>query len=330
MTDPNTPPPGPGTKSGGFAALDARVAGALAGLVSALFMASIGLGLPFLAALYFFAPLPILLVGFSHGPTGAIAAAAVAAIGMGAVAGPLSALTSLATVGVPAAYAAYLLNLARPADELGGPSDRMAWYPLADVLLRVCLTVAAGVVVIGVAAGYDAATVRALLDETLFLGVEDADLAAQGVSRDALTATIVALIPLAQPFLTVLVIVSNIHLAARAARTRGLIERPHDDMPLSLRLPTLAMPIFGVALVLSFLEGPVAYAARAFAGALGAGFTIAGYAILHHRLRGNPTRSVVLVIVYLTTIMFTLPAFVMLGLGLFSTARAVPMSKRKP
>ena len=329
MTRPTTPPPNPGTKSGGFAALDARVAGALAGLVSALFTGAVVLGLPFLTALYFFAPLPILLVGFSHGPTGAVVAALVASIAMGAVAGPLAALAAAATAGVPAAYAAYLLNLARPADELGGPADRMAWYPLADVLLRVCLTIAAGTIAIGIGVGYDETTVRALLDETFLVGATDADLAAQGLTREGLTGAVTDLVPVAQPFGAVLVLVGNIYLAARAARTRGLIDRPPDDMPLALRLPTLAMPIFGVALALSFLDGPLAYAARAVAGALGAGFTLAGYAILHHRVRGTPARGVILVMVYLTTVLFSVPAFIMLGLGLFSTARAVPMSKRK-
>ena len=334
MTDPNTPAPRgpnaprPGTKAGGFAALDPKVAGGLAGLVSALFTGAVVLGLPFLTALYFFAPLPILLVGFSHGPVGAIVAAVTAAVAMGAVAGPLAALAAAASAGVPAAYAAYLLNLARPADELGGPSDRLAWYPLADVLLRVCLTVAAGAVVIGVAIGYDATTVAALLEETFLAGVTDADLAQQGLTREGLAAAVTGLVPVAQPFTTVLVLVGNIYLAGRVARSRGLTDRPPDDMPLSLRLPTLALAIFGIALAFSFMDGPLALAARTVAGALGAGFTIAGYAILHHRLRGNAARGMVLVLVYVTTVLFTLPAFIMLGLGLFSTARAVPMSKR--
>ena len=326
---PVAPGPKGSVKASAFAALDPRLAGVAAGLASAVLTGAVVVGLPFGTALYFFAALPVLFVGFSHGPLAAVVAAAVGALAMGVVAGPLAALTAAATAGVPAAYAAYLVGLARPADELGGPADGMAWYPLADVLLRVCLTVAAGSVAIGVAVGYGTETIGALLAEAVGDQPLDPELAAQGLTPEAIATYVTALVPIAQPFGAVLVIVGNLYLAIGAARRRGLIGRPADDMALALRLPTVALPIFGVALALSFLDGPVAYAARAFAGALAAGFTIAGYAILHLRLRGSTARTPILLAVYLGTAIFSLPAFVMLGMGLFSTARAVPISKRK-
>ena len=327
--DPDDDPRAASAKASAFASLDPRLAGAVAGLASAVLTGAVVVGLPFATALYFFAALPILFVGFSHGPVAAVIAAAIGALAMGIVAGPLAALTAAASAGVPAAYAAYLVGLARPADELGGPADGLAWYPLADVLLRVCLTVAAGSIAIGLAVGYSTETVGALLTETIGEQPVDPELAAQGMTPETVAAIVTALVPIAQPFGAVLVIVGNLYLAMRSARRRGLIDRPADDMPVALRLPTVALPVFAVALVLSFLDGSLAYAARAVAGALAAGFMIAGYAILHLRLRGSSARSPILLAVYVGTAIFSLPAFVMLGMGLFSTARAVPISKRK-
>ena len=309
--------------------LDPRLAGVLHGLYCAVLGAAPLLGVPFALALSFFAAMPIFYVGFAKGPLAAVIAGVVAIVATSLVATPLGGLTLAANTVAPAAYAAFLINLARPAEELGGPSDGLAWFPLADVLLRLCLTVAMGSIVIGLAVGYDAADLRQVLID----GMNEADPSLRealgdDAQREALASLVSVLLPLAQPLSAVLVLVGNMHLAMRLARARGVLRRPPDDMALALRLPTLGLLAFGIALALSFGSGELAMAARAFAGALGAGFMIAGFAIVHWQLRGTTLRLPALIALYGLTALTTLPAFAMVAIGLFSSARAVPISKR--
>src|SRR3546814_13685649 len=55
---------------------------------------------------------------------------------------------------VPAGWLSHLANLARPASELGGPDDLLAWYPLSDILLHLCGLVTLAVIALGVVIGY--------------------------------------------------------------------------------------------------------------------------------------------------------------------------------
>ena len=350
MSTPNAPPPVPpgggpphDPRGGGrnvrsmTLGLDPRVAGALHGMFAAVLGAAPLLGLPFATALSFFAAMPIFYVGFAKGPM-AVVIAAVVAIGATALAAaPLAGLTLAANTVVPAAYAAFLINLARPAEELGGPDGGLAWYPLADVLLRLCLTVAAGTVVVGLAIGYEIDAVRDAFVKAFgsmepLTDAEGAPLLpdlADPEGRERLAGALARLLPLAQPFSAVIVLVGNLHLAAQLARARGVLKRPRDDMALALRLPTLGLLAFGIAIALSFGDGETALAARAFAGAFGAGFTIAGFAIIHLWLRGSAARLPVLVGLYVATLVTAgLTVLPVMALGLFSTARAVPVSKR--
>ena len=330
MTSPATPPTGP---NGTLAALDPRVAGAIAGLVAAVMIASTIMGFALSGILFFFAALPIFFVGHSHGSMAAIVAGVVAVVAVAALQTVTGAMFAAVSVSIPAAYAAWLLSFARPADELGGPSDGLAWYPLADILLRVCLVVAGGAVALGIVIGYDAGALQAAIDEALnevartnpdqFGGL----LAAEDRAETANLVT--GMLPIFQPAIAVLTLIANLYLASRIARAAGLAKRPRDDMPLALRLPVLGLLLFGIALGLSFFEGPVGLVARCFAGALGMGFTIAGFAVLHHRSRSmGGARFALLLAIYLGTLIFALPAVAMLALGLFSTARAVPISRK--
>ena len=319
---------GPGSRQG---ALDPRLAGLLYGLGAALLAAAPLLGVPFAAAFGFFASIPIFYVGFAHGPVSAIIAAAAAVVATSVVGGPIAGLALAAGTAVPAAYAAYLINLARPADELGGPSGRLAWYPLADVLLRLCVTVALGSIALGVAVGYGLEKAQAVITSVLEEAAQTPGALPGGLPPGTdmgdIAAQIAGLLPLAQPFGAVLILLACMNIAMRVARARGVLRRPADDMALALRLPMLGLFAFGAALLLSFADGSVGLAARAFTGALAAGFAVAGFALAHLKLRGSPARAPLLVGLYLVTFLtagLTIP--LMIGFGMFSTARAVPIS----
>ena len=335
---PPSLPPSPEKGSNLSTSLDMRVAAVLFGVVAAVLHAAPLTGVPLAAAFSFFSAMPIFYVGFARGPVAAIIAAVVAVLAVGVAAAPLAGLSFAASTAVPAAYAAFLVNLARPADELGGPSDRIAWYPLADVLLRLCLTVAAGAVVLGVALGYDLEGAREQIVEGLTQIGQQADASldemlggalSNEAARESLAAALAGILPVVQPFSAVLILVANLHFSMRLARARGVLKRPPDDMRLALRLPLLGLVAFGLSIVLAFGTSDIAVMARAFAGALGAGFMIAGFAIIHWALRDNGARVPALVGLYLLVPLLSgLPAIAMVAVGLFSTARAVPISKR--
>ena len=316
-------------KTGAAVGFGPAINAVIGGLASALCVASPALGIPLVSALSLFAALPVFWIGLVHGPAFAAISALVAAVAMAVAASPAAAFASAAALLLPAVYMSHLLNLARPAEELGGPSGRMAWYPLADSIFRGCIAVAAGVILIGVVSGYDSATVAREIGTYLdqMAAGANPDVAAQLGSAEERASAVnltVALLPFLQPFGLVVSLVASMYLAMNFAHRHTA--RPRDDMRVALRLPIAGLLAFGAAVALSFTGEPLGLVARVFAGALGAAFTIAGYAIVHLRLANSPAKLPILAAVYLLSIFFW-PVF--MALGLFSTARAVPTSQRK-
>jgi hypothetical protein len=64
-------------------------------------------------------------------------------------------------------------------------------------------------------------------------------------------------------------------------------------------------------------------------GAFGAGFLVSGFAALHYRTRGKDWRIPVLILCYLTSLMLTVPALVILILGLSDTRKAIALTPNK-
>ena len=64
--------------------------------------------------------------------------------------------------------------------------------------------------------------------------------------------------------------------------------------------------------------------------ALGAGFVLAGFAVLHQRSRGKSWRLPALWIAYLSVLLFTLPVFFILVLGLADTRRSIALTPAGP
>ncbi|MDA4633083.1 hypothetical protein NZA98_18585, partial [Escherichia coli] len=77
----------------------------------------------------------------------------------------------------------------------------------------------------------------------------------------------------------------------------------------------------------AFLPGGPGYAATAVAGALGAGFVLAGFGMLHARTRGATWRPFALWFAYLAVFLFIFALLVFLLAGLFDTSRNAPVSK---
>ncbi|MBD3785027.1 MAG: hypothetical protein IE926_19105 [Micrococcales bacterium] len=101
---------------------------------------------------------------------------------------------------LPAGWLSHLANLARPASELGGPDNLMAWYPLSDILLHLCSLVALAVVVLGIMIGYGPDLVSQMVDALLqsVQGGENPAMAPDAASVAQLKRMMLTMLPVVQ------------------------------------------------------------------------------------------------------------------------------------
>jgi hypothetical protein len=302
--------------------------GVLAGFAAALLSVGVITQSTLAMALLLFSPLPIFVAALGWGTAAGLIAAISMAVVVSVLAAPMAALIVVLITALPAAAASYFTGLARPADEIGGPKDVMVWYPLADTLLRLALIIAASFIVIGMLVGFGdelAADLAKSLGQQL--AASNPELAANADVAQSMALFVVRVLPALQPAVWVMIIVANLYLALRLTAASGKLRRPHDDWPRALRMPRAALIIFAIACAACFLPGGIGYAATAISGALGAGFTMAGFAILHARTRGAPWRPLALWFAYLAVLLFAFVLFLFLLAGLFDTSRNAPVSK---
>ena len=302
--------------------------GVLAGLAAALLSVGVITQSTLAMALLLFSPLPIFVAALGWGTAAGFIAALSMAIAVSVLAAPTAALIVVLITALPAAAAAYFTGLARPADEIGGPKDVYVWYPLADTLLRLALIVGTSFIVIGVMIGFGddlAGELAKSLGQQL--AASNPELASNADVAQNMAEFVVRVLPALQPAIWMMVIVANLYLALRLTAASGKLRRPKDDWPRALRMPRPALIIFAAACAACFLPGGVGYGATAIAGALGAGFMMAGFAMLHARTRGAPWRPVALWFAYLAVMLFAFVLFLFLLAGLFDTSRNAPVSK---
>jgi hypothetical protein len=305
--------------------------GLLAGLAAALLC--ISAGEPNVLSLFLFAAatLPILIASLGWSNAAGFVAAAVAGGIVSLFVSPLAALVFTVTTLAPAAWVGHLANLGRPAEELGGPTGAMAWFPLSDILLQLSVMVVAGLIVTGIAIGYG----PELIDDvaTRFFEVlaqQNADLQLTDADRDGYAAFFLAALPVVQGALWVLILFTAYYVAHWIVRLSGRARRPKDDIPASLRLSRRSLFLFGAGLLLTFAGGMATPIGGLICGAFGAGFILAGFAVFHHRTRGKPWRGFALWGAYMLVIFFTLPLLFFLIAGMVETARTVPVSRPPP
>lgn len=301
--------------------------GLIAGSATALLCLGVVAGSGLSVILYFLSAVPLMVAtlgwGFVAGVTGAI----VAAVAIAAFANLQLAIYIVMTTILPATAAGYWMNLARPAEEIGGPAGQLAWYPLSDVIVRLAIITAGAFIVAGFLIGYGPALVDELVGEMIArLQEANPEFAFSPEGRESFMGFMTGAIPFMQPALWLMVLVGSLYLALGITRASGRLTRPRDDWPTALRLPRSGAIILAVSIAISFFSGPIGLAATAIAGALVSGFTLAGFAVFHERTRGAPWRPLAMITVYgavLITLIAALPFFFV---GLFATSRPMPVS----
>lgn len=309
--------------------LDRKTAaiGVLAGITAALLVlgAFNQTGLAFV--LYSISTLPILIAGLGWGNL----AAAIAIVAGGAVIGlSVSAKAALIVSAVsflPAGWISHLANLARPASELGGPKDMIAWYPLPNVLLHLCALVTIAAAITGYVIGYSPELVSKMVDMTLEISMQDpAAPALDPAAVSTMKRLMLYLLPLVQGMSWVFTQFFSYYIATRIVATSGRSVRPREDMTSSLRMNRNAIFIFLGSMLLSFAGGPLGLVGAAACGAFGAGFLMAGFASIHFRSRGKAGRLPLLILTYLSCIVLAFPAIIVLVMGLADTRQAIPLT----
>ncbi|MBN7804769.1 DUF2232 domain-containing protein [Agrobacterium rosae] len=276
--------------------------------------------------LYAASAMPVLVAGLGWGNVSAIIAILSAGV-LGALAvSPIFAVTIAIFTLIPAGWLSHLANLARPASELGGPDDLMAWYPLSGIVLHLCALITVSVIVLGTMIGYGPDLVSQLVD-VMMASVQTRE-AAFTPDATALAQTktlLVLMLPMVQGGLWVIMLFAAYYFASRAVRSFGKGLRPREDIAAALRMHRNAIFIFLGGIVLTFLGGTVAMVGAVVCGTFGAGFVMAGYASLHHRSKGKDWRWPVLVLSYISAV-FVFPLLLILVLGLSDVRSTISLT----
>ncbi|GAB4349732.1 MAG: membrane protein [Oricola sp.] len=305
--------------------------GVLAGMATALLCLGLASGSVLAVVLFFISPVPLMIASLGFGLKSALAGAFVALAGTLAFAnGMVAALVALAIV-APACASGYWLNLARPAEEIGGPADKLAWYPLADVLFAAALMAGLAYAVMGVMIGFGPDVAAALADQlAASFHRADPEIVFSAEGRNSLAAFLETWIPLVQPFFWTLTLTLSIYIALAVAQRSGLVRRPKEDWPSALRMPRPATLALVAAALAGFAPGMIGYAGSSFAGALAAGFLMAGFAMMHARLRTVPGRFALLLLAYLSVLFVAVTAIFFFIAGILGAGRHIPLTPATP
>ncbi|MCP8940253.1 YybS family protein [Alsobacter sp. SYSU M60028] len=294
--------------------------GAGAGFVSALLFAVLTTGNPIAFALYFVAPLPVLLaaLGWNHraGLIAALSGAAMVGLAFGLAPG----LLYLVSIAAPAWLFAYLLLLARS----DGATEE--WYPLGRLLLWI-VGVSAGLTLLGalmISTDYDG-LVAGFAERVVPLIERMNPNAFEGLAADDRTATVTDLARLlaavALPISTALSVGSSIALlwlAARIVRASGRLPRPWPAIART-EIPRIGLALLGVGIVGGLvLSGFAGLFARSVAAAALMAYCLQGLAVVHVLTTGVAGRGGILSAVYIT--FFILPGWPVLLYALAGVA----------
>jgi predicted membrane protein DUF2232 len=248
-----------------------------AGLCSALLVASLLSGSVLSIALFYLAPLPILIaaIGWSHW-TGLVAAAT-AAIALGFSFDRLFLLVFPIAIGLPAWWLGYLALLARPQ----GPDRELEWYPVGRIVLWAAVMSAALIAAALTQFGGDAAAIRETVQAAFRKVVaEQMHVATPDAATETLIAAVVVVLPAAAAALTTMTQLFNLWLAGRIVRISGRLARPWPDLA-ETRYPAVTTVALAAVFSASFVPGTVGMFAELPTASLLVAYAAVGCAVMH-------------------------------------------------
>jgi len=291
--------------------LQTLLVGLVAGVAAALlFVAPFG-GTPLAIPLFALTGLPIAIAGLGWGNIATLIAATLGAAGVFALAQWTGALSFLVIFAIPVGWATAVATQTKP-----GPTGNV-WWPTGIVLANAAAAVAIGVIVLGLAIGFDPP------DLTREITAAMADWAASvnpgpgapptAADLEPLVRLNVTLLPATIGIFGVAMVVLDIYLAEKSVRFSDRLRR-REESAWTISLPRAVPAVFAAATLLAFVPGQVGHAAEAVAGALGTAVALLGLAVLHALTRGMSGRVAVLAATYALILLSGLP-LVLLGIA---------------
>ncbi len=290
-----------------------------AGVASALLFASLATGSAFSIALFYLAPLPIMLAGIGWSPVAALVAAITASVGLGIGGGFWFFLSHLASVGMPAYVLSYLAMLARHSDKAGD----LEWYPVGRIVLATAviatITTSLTILVFGLDIDTYRATLKGIFERILraqFSIPEGQPLTLPSGANPAVTLNLLAtIVPPTAAALSMVTNLTNLWLAARISRVSGLLKRLWPDLS-AVIFPNTTPIVLLAAIGISFLGTIVGLVGGILTACLLMGYAILGFAVLHTITRTIAARGLLLGAAWLMVIVLGWPIVVVALIGL--------------
>lgn len=293
-----------------------------AGCASALMFASIISGAAISLALFYLAPLPLLVACLGWGPFAASIGGIAAATLLGLIFGMPYLLAFAVTVALPAWWLGHLCLLGREVSPgvvatqgVEATAPVMEWYPIGRVLLWLAafavLTTCAALLTLG----GDAATISATLKSGLgrIMGSRTDGTITPG-SEPVINA-LVAIAPGAAAIVAILTLTLNLWLAAKVTAMSGRLKRSWPDLRMAT-LPPMTLVALPVAIALSFTEGLLGIAGQIISSSLLMAYAFTGLGTLHMLMSGVSSRVLWLSSIYAALMVFGWPVLIMAGLGI--------------
>jgi hypothetical protein len=318
MVEPDLDPSLTADEAGQRNMMQIVLVGLGAGAAAALLFASVASGSIAAIALFYLAPLPILIAALGWSQLAGLIAAAAATALVVILAGTV--FIAVPVIAFGAWWLGYLALLARPAANGGG--EGLDWYPVGRLLLWGAVIGTLIVVAAVPNFGTDQQSLQAALRKTY-----------ERILRDpaVIDLLVVAVPPAAAVFSTIISLI-NLWLAARIVKISGRLARPWPDLS-ALSFPPSAAGWLAAAMAGTLLPDLLGILSGTLAASLLMAFAILGFAVLHAVTRGIGGRPFVLGAMYAATIVYGLPVLAMAILGLAEIAfhiRARVARKRGP
>jgi hypothetical protein len=303
------------------------------GAAAALLFASVTSGSYLSVALFYLAPLPIMIAGLGWSHWSALIATVAGTALLFGLFGAVFSLGFLVAAGAPGWWLTRLAMFARPvpAGDVTTSGDRtVEWFPPGALVIWAALLGAGLVLITFPMLGLDEATFRASLMRNLsqLLHTETgtpagAPLNVPGVNDTSRLLGIMAtVLPPATAVVATLLNLINLWLAGRIVKFSSRLARPWPELS-SMTFPVWLTILLALAIGLTFVGGIAAIAAEVVAASLIVAYGVLGFAVMHEITRGLDSRPFVLGGVYASVLVFGWPLLLLFLLGVAETAFAI-------
>ena len=301
--------------------------GIIAGLVAAILMV-VSPAVPVIAPVA--AMTALFIAGLGFGRVAGLLAVAVAAAALGVLASSLEFAFIFGVTLLPAAVMSQLAGLARPASEIGGPETATAWYPLSDILLAGAMLVALATLCLVLLAPLDAYFTEEIDRLSAIIAEMNPVAAPTAGDKLQMLATLKSFSPIPIAAGNMVSFFGGFYFAMRILTAFKRNVRPREDVRSSLRMNRLALAVLFGGVVLMFVGGTAGLVGASFAGAVGAGFLLAGFAVIHNALRDKPWALPALILTYMVSLIPAVGQILIMSFGLANPRRAVALTPNKP